>query len=87
MSDAKAEKTLADPQKFQALINDPHLRAQFDRNLKLIRFKTGLHDGISYVYPTTNLDEARQVFRNYKFFSMVNDTAWKNYTKTFASLL
>jgi DNA polymerase-1 len=87
MTDAKAEKTLADPTKFQALINDPHLRTQFDRNLKLIRFKTGLHDGINYVHPAPNLDEARQVFRGFKFFSMVNDTAWKNFSKTFLGLL
>ena len=87
MTDAKAEKTLADAKKFQSLIDDPHLKAQFDRNLKLIQFKTGLQDGINYVHPAPNLDEARQVFRDFKFFSMVNDTAWKNYTKTFLSLL
>lgn len=87
MTDAKATKLLADPAKMQALMNDPHLKAQLDRNLTLIRFMTGLHETIQYTQPVPALDKARDQFRDFKFYSMINDTAWRNYTKTFSSLL
>ena len=87
MTDAKAAKVLADPVKFQAVLDDPELKRQFDRNLTLIRFMTGLHESIQYTDPEPALDKARDQFRDFKFYSMVNDTAWRNYTKTFNGLL
>jgi DNA polymerase-1 len=87
MTDAKATKVLADPAKLQAVMDDPNLKEQLERNLTLIRFMTGLHETIQYTHPTPALDKARDQFRDFKFYSMINDTAWRNYTKTFSSLL
>ena len=67
--------------------DDPTLKAQLERNLTLIRFMTGLHETIQYTHPAPALDKARDQFRDFKFYSMINDTAWRNYTKTFSSLL
>jgi len=87
MTDRKAEKVLADPKKLQEVYKDPILSAQLQRNLELIRFKTDFTSGYETSEPVPDFDHARSVFRDYKFFSMVNDTAWKNYTKTFQRLL
>ena len=87
MTDSKATKVLADPAKLQAVMDDPTLKAQLERNLTLIRFMTGLHETIQYTHPAPALDKARDQFRDFKFYSMINDTAWRNYTKTFSSLL
>lgn len=87
MTDKKAEKILADPVKLNAVRNNPDLAAQLDRNLELIRFKTDIKEGYLFETPTPDFSSARQQFRDFKFFSMVNDTAWNNYTKTFQRLL
>jgi len=87
MTDGKALKIVADPVKIEKVLADSVLGPQFKRNLELIRFKTGMHDGIQTTAGVPNMDSVRSLFREYKFFSMVNDTAWKNYTKTFAPLL
>lgn len=87
MTDKKAEKVLSNPSSLESVCNDPVTGPQYARNLELVRFKTGLQDGIQLQECTANLDLARQSFRNFKFYSMVNDTAWRNYTKTFGCLL
>lgn len=87
MTDKRAEKVLADPKKLEAVRNDPVLSVQFKRNLELVRFKTDIKEGFLVETPTPDFSAARQQFRDYKFYSMVNDTAWNNYTKTFQCLL
>lgn len=87
MTDLKATRALEDPAKMRLVLDNPVLKEQLDRNLTLIRFMTGMHEGILYVEPDPSMDRAREQFRDFKFYSMVNDTAWKNYTKTFVSLL
>lgn len=87
MTDGKALKIAADPAKINEVLTHEVLGPQFKRNLELIQLKTGLHAGIQTRQGNPDMTSARSLFRDYKFFSMVNDTAWKNYTKTFASLL
>lgn len=87
MTDSRAEKTLADPKLMAAVFSDPVRNTQFQRNLCLIRLKTGLHDGIEYSEPSPDFARARELFSEFKFFAMTNDTAWRNYSKSFQSLL
>jgi hypothetical protein len=87
ITDKKAEKILANPVLLEAVKNDPVLGPQYTRNLELVKFKTGDHAGIQLTRPKPDLDMARTLFRDFKFFAMVNDTAWRNYTKTFKNLL
>lgn len=87
MTDGKALKVLSDTAKLDAVRKDPTLGPQFERNLTLVRFKTGDQHNINITQGRADLDTARATFRDLKFFSMVNDTAWKNYTKTFRRLL
>lgn len=87
ITDGKALKIVNDPNRLNEVRKDPVLGPQFERNLTLVRFKTGDHDNIQITHGAPDLDKARSTFRDLKFFSMVNDTAWKNYTKTFQRLL
>jgi len=87
MTDGKALKIVNDEKRLEEVRRDPILGPQFDRNLTLVRFKTGDPDGIKVTRPSPDFVKARSVFRDFKFFSMVNDTAWRNYTKTFQRLL
>lgn len=87
MTDGKALKVMTDPDKLTAVFSDPKLGPQLERNLTLVRFKTGDAQRISVTRGRSDLDTARSTFRDLKFFSMVNDTAWKNYTRTFKRLL
>lgn len=87
MTDGKALKIVNNLQKLDEVKNDPVLGPQFERNLTLVRFKTGDNERIKLTPGSPDFSKARSVFRDLKFFSMVNDTAWKNYTKTFQCLL
>ena len=87
MTDGKALKIVNDPKRLDEVCKDPVLGPQFDRNLTLVKFKTGDPQGIKVMRGNPDFSKARSDFRDLKFFSMVNDTAWKNYTKTFQRLL
>jgi 5'-3' exonuclease len=87
ITDKKAEKILANPALLESIKHDPVLGPQFTRNLELVKFKTGDHAGIQFSSPKPDFDAARSLFREFKFFAMINDTAWRNYTKTFKNLL
>ncbi len=87
MTDKKAEKVLADPKLMNAVLSDPVLSSQFQRNLTLIKFKTGDPENIQTSEGLPDMVTARGLFKEHKFYSMINDTAWNNYTKTFACLL
>ena len=87
MSDKKAEKMLADPILLERFLSDANIHEQFNRNMTLIAFKTGDPDGIVSNDGNPSWVKIKKSFVDYKFFSMVNDTAWNNYVKTFACLL
>jgi len=87
MSDKKAEKMLSEPILLERFLADTHIKEQFDRNMTLISFKTGDPAGIESHDGNLCWDEIKKTFVDHKFFSMVNDTAWNNYVKTFACLL
>lgn len=87
MTDGKALKFVNNPDRLEEIRKDPVLGPQFERNLTLVRFKTGDPEGINLTRGKPDFDRARSEFRNLKFFAMVNDTAWKNYSKTFQPLL
>jgi len=87
MTDKKAEKVLSDPKLMDNVLADLHLNAQFQRNLTLVRFKTGDADNIEVAAGKPDMIAVRSLFKEHKFYSMINDTAWGNYTKSFACLL
>jgi 5'-3' exonuclease len=87
MTDGKALKIVNNLDKLEEVKRDLVLGPQFERNLTLVRFKTGDNEHIKLTRGAPDFAKARTTFRDFKFFSMVNDTAWKNYTKTFQRLL
>jgi len=87
MTDKKAEKVLADSNLMSKVLQDPVLSTQFQRNLTLVRFKTGDAGNIEITTGNPNMTAVRDLFKEHKFYSMINDTAWGNYTKSFACLL
>jgi 5'-3' exonuclease len=86
MTDKASEKLLADPAKLEEFLSVGDNRASYERNLQLIRLKIVDHEELEISSPAVNLDALRRSLTSLRFFSMVNETAWKNYSKTFAPI-
>jgi len=86
MTDKAAEKLIADSARLQEFLSEGCNRAEFERNVGLVSFKIVSKEELHEVSNFANFNELRQQFYAFKFFSMVNDTAWTNYTKTFESI-
>lgn len=85
-TDKAAEKLLADPQKLEKFLAEGDNRAYFQRNLELVGFKIISADKIEMRQPDGSIDTLRSKLQELRFFSMVNDTAWGTYSKTFAPI-
>lgn len=86
MTDKAAEKLLANPEKLAGFLAEGANATDYARNLELVRFKIAQLDEISLAPPQVNLEELRNKLVTLRFFSMVNDTAWANYIKTFETI-
>lgn len=86
MTDKAAEKLLANPQKLQEFLSRGTNKADYERNLELVRLKIAPVEELEWTDPTPNTSMLRSRLTEMRFFSMVNDTAWRNYTKTFESI-
>jgi 5'-3' exonuclease len=86
MTDKAAEKILANPEKLEEFLSVGDNRASYERNLQLIRLKIVNQEELEISPPEVSLDSLRRNLTSLRFFSMVNETAWKNYSKTFAPI-
>lgn len=86
MTDKAAEKLLANPEKLEKFLSEGNNRSDFERNLELVRFKIVESDKIEMRPSHGNLDSLRSRLTELRFFSMVNDTAWNTYAKTFSPI-
>lgn len=86
MTDKAAEKMLLSDEKLAAFLSEGENRLAFERNVGLVKFKIAPLDEIEIVNPSPNLAELRGKLTEFRFFSMVNDTAWNNYSKSFEQI-
>ena len=83
MTDKAAEKMLANPDKLESFLNEGTNRADYARNLELIRFKIVGMPEIEFKEPVKDLSALRSRFLDMRFFSVINDTAWPKFAQTF----
>jgi len=83
MTDKAAEKLLADPEKLEKFLSAGDNQQSFDRNLRLVCFKIIPLEQIEMRQPVGSIASLRGRLQELRFFSMVNDTAWNAYAKTF----
>ena len=86
MTDKASEKLLADPGKLENFLSEGTNRADYSRNLDLIRLKIAPIEEIELIQPSVDFGSLRDRFADLKFFSMVNDTSWNKYVSTFDSI-
>lgn len=86
MGDKTAQKTLADPDKFQKVLAQEEKRAQFNMNRQLIEFKQIPIEEIRLEEGTTNWDALKAEFAKMEFNSIINDKSWTKYVNTFNCL-
>ena len=86
MGDKTAQKTIADPRKFDKFLELEEHRAQFAINRQLIEFRQVPMEDIKIDEGVTNFDLLKQEFVKMEFNSIVNDKSWKKYTDTFKCL-
>lgn len=86
MTDKAAEKILANPEKLEKFLDEGNNRADFERNLELVRFKIVDLDQVEMRPSSGDLSALRSRLAELRFFSMVNDTAWNTYSKTFSPI-
>lgn len=83
MTDKAAEKLLANPDALAGFLTEGDNQSDYERNLELVRLKVVSQDGMEILPPAVDFAALRKSLTSLRFFSMVNETAWKNYTKTF----
>jgi 5'-3' exonuclease len=86
MGDKTAQKTLADPLKFDKLLEQEEKRAKFNINRQLIEFRKVPMDEIHIEDGVTNWDALKQEFAKMEFNSIINEKSWEKYTTTFNCL-
>ena len=83
MTDKAAEKLLANQEKLAAFLETGTNKADYERNLQLVRFKIAPIEQIEIRIPDRDIASLRTSMTELRFFSIVNDTAWSSYSKTF----
>lgn len=86
MTDRAAEKLLMNPEKMNEFLDVGTNRADFARNLDLIAFRIADLAEIEQSNPEYDLSRLRTRLTDLRFFSMVNETAWKTYSQTFTQI-
>ncbi len=79
----KAEKLLADPEKFKKFMEVEENRAQFSIFRKLIEFSSVPEEEILLTEGSSNFPELKKEFERMKFQSLINDQSWEKFQKTF----
>jgi 5'-3' exonuclease len=88
IGDKRATVLIHDPAKLDKLLQDPALREQYERNLKLIQLRDVEADGVQ-MHVTRgdgNWDEVKGALVEMQMDSMVTETYWPKFTKTFDRL-
>jgi DNA polymerase-1 len=88
IGDKRAAALVQDAAKLDKLLQDPALREQFDRNLKLIQLRDVEEEGVpmELTRGDGNWEEVKGALGEMQMASMVTDTYWPKFTKTFDRL-
>ncbi len=88
IGDKRATVLVQDPAKLERLLQDPALREQYDRNLTLIQLRDVEAEGVpmQLTCGDGNWDEVKGALSEMQMASMVTDTYWPKFTKTFDRL-
>jgi hypothetical protein len=88
IGDKRATALIQDPAKLDKLLQDPDLRGQYERNLKLIQLRDVEAEGVhmQVTRGDGNWDEVRGALVEMQMDSMVTETYWPKFTKTFDRL-
>lgn len=82
----KVLEAINNPQLFQKFMEVPENRANFNINRQLIEFRSVPEEEIEIAEGIKDYQAIKEVFTDLKFESIVNDTSWKKYCKTFDCL-
>jgi len=86
MTDKAAEKLLANPQKLEAFLSEGTHRADYARNLDLIRLRIAVRDEIEVRSPTPDFIKLKEEFTCLRFTSLLKESAWNTFVKTFETI-
>jgi DNA polymerase-1 len=88
IGDKRATVLIQDPVKLDKLLQDPALREQYERNLKLIQLRDVEAEGVpmQITRGDGNWDEVKGALVEMQMESMVTETYWPKFTKTFDRL-
>ena len=88
IGDKRASVLVQDSQKMDKLLQDPALREQYERNLKLIQLRDVEAEGVpmQITRGDGNWEEVKGALSEMLMESMVTDTYWPKFTKTFDRL-
>lgn len=88
IGDKRATVLVQDSQKMDKLLQDPALREQYERNLKLIQLRDVEAEGVpmQITRGDGNWEEVKGALSEMLMESMVTDTYWPKFTKTFDRL-
>lgn len=83
-----ATTLIESPQKLESFLGSkPGHREKFEHNVKMIRFHDwGSISGVQEASAQPNWVNLREVFTNFQFFSITNNTSWIKFVKTFEKL-
>lgn len=79
----KAIETASDPEKLRKFMEVEEQRASFQVNRQLIDFANVPEEEIVLTEGIRQFDLLKQHFADMKFESIINDTSWERFTKTF----
>ena len=85
MTDKKAEKIVKNIKSMDEL-RASSLNEQYERNLSLISFETGIQDDFEYLQENVDWDYVKDEFSNLLFASITNDASWEKYVTTFDNI-
>ena len=87
VGDKTAEKLALDSAKLESFLEKSENREIFDRNKKLISFRSFDHGETFISVQEANFEKLLEIFTEYKFNSMVKDPYWNKYVKCFEGVL
>ena len=88
IGDKRATALVHDPEKLEKLLRDPALKQQYERNIQLIQLRDVEKDGVpmQLTVGDSNWDEVKGALAEMQMDSMVTDTYWPKFMKTFGRL-